>query len=60
MLLETLLRWGGHVSPRSLHQLGVGSLVSLMEDHRLPKVVRYGVLSSGHRNTGADKKRYED
>ena len=45
MLLKTLLRWAGHVS--------------LMEDHFLPKMVLYGVLSSGYRNTGASKKRYK-
>ena len=46
MLLKTQLRWAGHVSR--------------MEDHRLPKVVLYGELSTGHRNRGAPKKRFKD
>ena len=46
MLLKSQLRWVGHVSR--------------MEDHRLPKIALYGVLSSGHRNIGALKKRYKD
>ena len=31
-----------------------------MEDHRLPKVVFYSELSTGHRDRGALKKRYKD
>ena len=29
-------------------------------DHRLPKIVLYGELSTGHRDRGAPKKRYKD
>ncbi|KAI8506556.1 hypothetical protein Bbelb_159830 [Branchiostoma belcheri] len=46
MLLKTQLRWAGHVSR--------------MEEHRLPKIVLYGELASGHRDVGAPKKRYKD
>ena len=46
MLMKTQLRWAGHVSR--------------MEDHRLPKIVLYGELSTGHRDRGAPKKRYKD
>ena len=46
MLLKVQLRWAGHVSR--------------MEDHRLPKIILYGELSSGLRNKGAPKKRYKD
>lgn len=46
MLMRAQLRWAGHVSR--------------MEDHRLPKIVLYGELSSGNRNRGAPKKRYKD
>ena len=45
-LLKTQLRWAGHVSR--------------MEDHRLPKAVLFGELSSGYRNRGAPKKRFKD
>ncbi|XP_069798412.1 uncharacterized protein [Narcine bancroftii] len=45
-LLKIQLRWVGHVSR--------------MEDHRLPKIVLYGELSTGHHDRGAPKKRYED
>ena len=31
-----------------------------MEDHRLPKIVLYGKLSTGNRNRGAPKKRFKD
>ena len=31
-----------------------------MEDHRLPKIVMYGELSTGHRERGAPKKRFKD
>ena len=46
MLIQHQLRWAGHVSR--------------MEDHRLPKMVLFGELSSGHRQRGAPKKRYKD
>ena len=46
MLLKIQLRWAGHVSR--------------MEDHRLPKIILYGELSSGLRNRGAPKKRYKE
>ena len=46
MLLKIQLRWAGHVAR--------------MEDHRLPKIILYGELSSGLRNRGAPKKRYKD
>ena len=46
MLLKIQLRWAGHVSR--------------MDDHRLPKIILYGELSSGLRNRGAPKKRYKD
>ena len=46
MLLKIQLRWAGHVART--------------EDHRLPKIILYGELSSGLRNRGAQKKRYKD
>ena len=46
MLLKIQLRWAGHVAR--------------MEDHRLPKIILYGELSSGLRNRGAPNKRYKD
>ena len=46
MLLKIQLRWAGHVAR--------------MDDHRLPKIILYGELSSGLRNRGAPKKRYKD
>ena len=46
MILKYQLRWAGHVSR--------------MEDHRLPKIVMFGELSSGHRERGAPKKRFKD
>ena len=46
MLLKTQLRWAGHVSR--------------MDVHRLPKIVLYGELSTGHRDRGAPKKRFKD
>ncbi|KAI8490993.1 hypothetical protein Bbelb_314120 [Branchiostoma belcheri] len=46
MLLKIQLRWAGHVYR--------------MEDHRLPKIVLYGELSTGQRNRGAPKKRFKD
>ncbi|XP_069742434.1 uncharacterized protein [Narcine bancroftii] len=45
-LLKIQLRWVGHVSR--------------MEDHRLPKIVLYGELSTSHHVRGAPKKRYKD
>ncbi|XP_078612812.1 uncharacterized protein LOC144882704 [Branchiostoma floridae x Branchiostoma japonicum] len=45
-LMKTQLRWAGHVSR--------------MEDHRLPKIVLYGELSTGYRRRGAPKKRFKD
>ena len=45
-LMKIQLRWVGHVSR--------------MEDHRLPKIVLYGELSSGHRDRGAPRKRFKD
>ncbi|KAJ7412727.1 hypothetical protein WISP_94766 [Willisornis vidua] len=46
MLMRTQLCWAGHVSR--------------MEDHRLPKIVRYGELATGCRKRGTPKKRYKD
>lgn len=46
MLLKSQLRWAGHVAR--------------MQNHRLPKIVLFGELSSGYRNRGAPKKRYKD
>ena len=46
ILLKSQLRWAGHVS--------------IMDDHRLPKIALYGELSTGHRNRGAPKKRYKN
>ena len=46
MLLKIQLHWAGHVSR--------------MADHRLPKIILYGELSSGLRNRGAPKKRCKD
>ena len=46
MLLKTQLCWAGHVSK--------------MEDHRLPKIILYGQLSTGHRDKGAPLKKYKD
>ena len=46
MILKYQLRWAGHVSR--------------MEDHRLPTIVMFGELSSGHRERGAPKKRFKD
>ena len=46
MLRKYKLRWAGHVSRK--------------EDHRLPKVVLYVKLSTGHRDRGSLKKRYKD
>jgi hypothetical protein len=34
--------------------------VSHMNEHRLPKIVLFGELSTGYRNIGAPKKRYKD
>ena len=46
MILKYQLRWAGHVSR--------------LEDHRLPKIVIFGELSSGHRDIEAPKKRFKD
>ena len=46
MLLKTQLHWAEHVSR--------------MEVHRLPKIVLYGELSTGHRDRGEPKKRFKD
>ena len=46
LLLKIQLRWAGHVY--------------MMENHRLPKVILYGELSTGHRDKGAPRKRYND
>ena len=46
ILLKSHLRWSEHVS--------------IMDDHRLPKIALYGELFTGHRNRGAPKKRYKD
>ena len=46
MILKYQLRWAGHVSR--------------LEDHRLPNIVTFGELSSGHRDRGAPKKRFKD
>ncbi|KAL0153663.1 hypothetical protein M9458_051028 [Cirrhinus mrigala] len=46
LLLRTQLRWAGHVSR--------------MEDYRLPKIILYGELATGHRDREAPKKRYKD
>ena len=45
MILKYQLRWAGHVSR--------------LEDRRLPKIVMFGELSSGHRDRGAPKKRFK-
>ena len=46
MLMKSQLRWAEHVSR--------------MGDYRLPKMVLYGKLSTGHRDRKAPKARYED
>ncbi|KAK2563730.1 hypothetical protein P5673_012716 [Acropora cervicornis] len=46
-----------------LEQAEVSSIEAMilkLEDHRLPKIVVFGELSSGHRDRGAPKKRYKD
>ncbi|XP_067051128.1 uncharacterized protein [Acropora muricata] len=45
IILKYQLRWAGHVSR--------------LEDHRLPNIVMFGELSSGHRDRGAPKKRFK-
>ena len=45
-LLKYQFRWAGHVSR--------------IEDHRIPMNALYGKLSIGHREIGAQKKRYKD
>ena len=34
--------------------------MTIVEDHRLPKIVMFGELSTGHRERGAPKKRFKD
>ena len=46
MLMETQLRWVGHVAR--------------MPDYRLPKRVFFGELCHGQRSRGRPKKRYKD
>ena len=46
MFLKYQPRWAGHVSR--------------MEDHRLPKIVMFGELSTGYRKRGAPRKRFKD
>lgn len=46
MVLKIQLRWAGHIAR--------------MENHRLPKIMLYGELSSGYRDIGAPRKRYKD
>ncbi|KAJ7421869.1 hypothetical protein WISP_40751 [Willisornis vidua] len=46
MLMRMQLRWAGHISR--------------MEDHRLPKIVLYGDLTTGCLKRGAPKRRYKD
>ena len=36
------------------------SQMTIVEDHRLPKIVMFGELSTGHRERGAPKKRFKD
>ena len=45
VFLKIQLRWAGHVSR--------------MEDHCLPKVILYGVLSTGHRDKLAPRKKVQ-
>ena len=46
VLMQTQLRWAGHVAR--------------MEDHRLPKQLLFGELSEGKRKVGGPKKRFKD
>ena len=46
MLMDSQLRWAGHVAR--------------MPDHRLPKRVFFGELCHGQRSRGRPKKRYKD
>ena len=46
ILMQTQLRWAGHVTR--------------MPDHRLPKQLFFGELTEGKRNAGGPKKRYKD
>ena len=46
ILMQTQLRWAGHVSR--------------MPDHRLPKQILFGELTEGKRSAGGPKKRYKD
>ena len=42
------------------YQLRCAGHVPRLEDHRLPKIVLFGELSSGHRDRGAPTKRFKD
>ena len=46
ILMQTQLRWAGHVAR--------------MPDHRLPKQLLFGELTEGKRNAGGPKKRFKD
>ena len=46
MLIQSQLRWSGHVAR--------------MPDHRIPKMVFFGQLADGQRHQGAPLKRYKD
>ena len=46
MLLKSRLRWTGYVSR--------------MEDYRLPKIVMYGELATGHRHVETPETRFKD
>ena len=51
MLMETQLRWVGHVARMPDYRL---------PDYRLPKRVFFGELCHGQRSRGRPKKRYKD
>ena len=46
LVIQAQLRWSGHVLR--------------MPNHRIPKMLLYGQLQGGHRNTGRPMKRYKD